>query len=149
GKVEFQLPNLAPGPHAITVSAADNYAQGVLGRKNRSTATIEFVVEQSAALSLGQVYNFPDPFTPAAGTSFVLTGLTEPAHVLVKVYTVSGSLVRALEADGGPGQVQIRWDGRDERGDAIANGAYTYLVQARGLTSGALIRFRGRTAVLR
>jgi len=149
GKVEFQLPNLAPGPHSITVSAADNYAQGVLGRKNRSTASIQFVVEQEQALSLGQVYNFPNPFQPASGTSFVLTGLTEPAHVLVKVYTVSGSLVRALEADGGPGQVQVRWDGRDERGDRIANGAYTYLVQARGQSSGSLIRYRGRAAVLR
>ncbi len=149
GKVEFQLPNLDPGPHSITVSAADNYAQGVLGRKNRSTASIQFVVEQSEGLSLGAVYNFPNPFVPASGTSFVLTGLTEPAHVLIKVYTVSGSLVRAFETDGGPGQVQVRWDGRDERGDAIANGAYTYLVQARGLTSGALIRYRGRAAVLR
>src|SRR5262249_3652107 len=30
GSVEYRLPNLGPGLHGITVSAADNYAQGVL-----------------------------------------------------------------------------------------------------------------------
>jgi hypothetical protein len=148
GSVLFQLPGLPPGPHSITVSAADNFAQGVLGRKNRSTATIDFVVEDVTGLSLGAVYNFPNPFAPGKGTTFVLAGLTENARILVKVYSVSGSLVRILETTGGPGQVQIPWDGRDERGDRIANGAYLYLVQAEGLSSGNVVRFRGRAAVL-
>jgi hypothetical protein len=94
----------------------------VLGKKNRSTASIDFEVEAAEGFSLGRVYNFPNPFKPGgAGTSFVVTGLTEPANVQVKVYSVSGSLVRRLEATGGPGQLQIAWDGRDDRGDRVAN----------------------------
>jgi hypothetical protein len=148
GQVQFQLPGLTPGPHTITVSAADNYAQGVLGRKNRSTSTINFVVETQTGLGLGLVYNFPNPFAPASGTTFVLAGLTENARLEVKIYSVSGSLVRILETTGGPGQVQIPWDGRDGRGDRVANGAYPYLVQAQGLSSGDVVRFRGRAAAL-
>ena len=149
GSVEFTLPGLDPGAHSITVSAADNFAQGVLGKKNRSTASIDFEVIEDTGFSLGRVYNFPNPFRPGGpGTSFVVTGLTEAARVQVKVYTVSGALVRRLEASGGPGQVQIAWDGRDERGDRVANGAYLYQVSAEGQGSGQVVRFRGSAAAL-
>lgn len=150
GTIEFTLPNLPPGPHSIEVSVADNYAQGVLGRKNRSTATIYFEVVggTAGAFDLGRVYNFPNPFKTNSGTSFVLTGLTEPARVLVKIYSVSGSLVRALESESSAGQAQLFWDGTDTYGDQVANGAYTYLVEAQGSTSGTVLRYRGRAAVL-
>jgi hypothetical protein len=149
GSVEFTLPGLDPGPHSITVSAADNYAQGVLGRKNRSTASIDFEVEAAEGFTLGRVYNFPNPFKPGgAGTAFVVTGLTEAANVQVKVYSVSGTLVRRLETRGGPGQVQIAWDGRDDRGDRVANGAYLYQVAAEGQSSGQIVRYRGQAAAL-
>jgi hypothetical protein len=149
GTVEFKLPGLEAGPHSITVSAADNYAQGVLGKKNRSTASIDFEVTRSADFALGRVYNFPNPFQPdGGGTSFVVTGLTEPARVQVKVYSVSGSLVTRLETTGGPGQVQLAWDGRDAQGARIANGAYLYQVAAEGLTSGKVVRYRGQMAAL-
>ena len=131
------------------MSAADNYAQGVLGRKNRSTASIDFEVEAAEGFALGRVYNFPNPFKPGgAGTAFVVTGLTEAANVQVKVYSVSGTLVRRLETQGGPGQVQIAWDGRDDRGDRVANGAYLYQVAAEGQSSGQVVRYRGQAAAL-
>jgi hypothetical protein len=149
GSVEFTLPGLEAGAHTITVSAADNFAQGVLGRKNRSTASIDFEVAAGSGFALGRVYNFPNPFRPGgSGTSFVVTGLTESARVQVKVYSVSGALVRRLETSGGPGQVQIAWDGRDDRGERVANGAYLYQVAAEGQASGQVVRFRGQAAAL-
>ncbi len=149
GTVEFPLPNLTPGPHSIVVSAADNYAQGVLGRQNRSTATIDFeVLATGGAFDVGRVYNFPNPFKTASGTTFVLTGLSEPARVQVKIYSVSGSLVRALDVESSAGQAQIFWDGTDAYGDQVSNGAYLYLVQAVGSSSGAVVKTRGRAAVL-
>jgi hypothetical protein len=148
GTVEFALPGLDAGPHSITVSAADNLAAGVLARRNRSTASIDFEVVSAEDFTLGRVYNFPNPFRSASGTSFVLTGLSEPADVVLSVFTVSGSLVRRLSSTGGPGQVQLAWDGRDARGDRLANGAYLYQVEAQGQTSGRVIRFQGRAALL-
>jgi hypothetical protein len=149
GVIEFRLPNLEEGPHTILVSAADNYAQGVLARRNRSTASIDFEVEAAGAFTLGRAYNFPNPFTPDRGTTFVITGLNEEARVLIKIHTVSGGLVRTLEADAAPGQTQVHWDGADARGDRVANGAYTYQVEAEGRTSGRVVRFRGALAALR
>jgi hypothetical protein len=149
GTVEFKLPGLDPGPHSILVSAADNYAQGLLARLNRSTASIDFEVVDAGTFTLGRVYNFPSPFSPDRGTTFVLTGLSEPAQVMVKIHTVSGGLVRALSTDAAAGQTQIFWDGTDSRGDRVANGAYTYQVEAQGAESGTVTRYRGQLAVLR
>jgi flagellar hook assembly protein FlgD len=147
--VEFRLPGLDAGPHSILVSAADNYAQGVLARRNRSTATIEFEVVGGEEFTLGRAYNFPNPFPPDRGTTFVITGLNEPARVLIKVHTVSGALVRILTVDAAVGQTQVFWDGADARGDRVANGAYTYQVEAQGTTSGRVVRFRGQLAAVR
>lgn len=149
GVVEFRLPGLDAGPHSILVSAADNYAQGVLARRNRSTATIEFEVVGGEEFTLGRTYNFPNPFPQDRGTTFVITGLNEPARVLIKVHTVSGALVRTLAVDAAAGQTQVFWDGADARGDRVANGAYTYQVEAQGTTSGRVVRFRGQLAAIR
>jgi len=62
---------------------------------------------------------------------------------------VSGALVRALSTDAVAGQAQVPWDGTDARGDRVANGAYTYHVEAQGLSSGTVTRYRGQLAVLR
>ncbi len=149
GTVEFALPGLDPGAHSIVVSAADNYAQGLLARRNRSTASIDFEVIEGSTFTLGRVYNFPNPFAPERGTTFVLAGLNEAARVMVKIHTVSGGLVRALSADAVAGQTQIFWDGTDAQGDRLANGAYIYQVEAQGTTSGTVTRYRGQLAVLR
>ena len=149
GTVEFRLPGLDPGPHTIVVSAADNFAQGAMARNNRSTAAIDFDVEQNSEFTLGRAYNFPNPFAPDRGTTFVITGLNEDARLVIKIHTVSGSLVRTLMADAIAGQVQLHWDGADERGDRVANGAYTYQVEAQGSTTGRVVRFNGRVAAIR
>ena len=149
GTVEFRLPGLDPGPHTILVSAADNFAQGVLARRNRSTAAIDFEVEADEEFTLGRAYNFPNPFAPDRGTTFVITGLNEDARLLIKIHTVSGSLVRTLSANAVAGQVQVHWDGADDRGDRVSNGAYTYQVEAQGNTSGRVVRFNGRVAAIR
>ncbi len=53
---------------------------------------------------------------------------------MIKIHTVSGALVRALSTDAVAGQAQVPWDGTDERGDRVANGAYTYHVEAQGVS---------------
>ena len=47
----------------------------------------------------------------------------------IKIYTVAGRLIRTLGpvfADPIPTQNRIPWDGRDDDGDALANGVYLY-----------------------
>ena len=51
--------------------------------------------------------------------------------MLIKVYTVAGRMIKAIESTtGGESFVKIGWDGRDADGDGIANGVYLYKVVA-------------------
>jgi len=51
--------------------------------------------------------------------------------VTIKIYTVSGKLIRVLQMNADAGYNILGWDGRDAQGDPISNGAYLYKVIAR------------------
>ena len=71
-------------------------------------------------------------------------GLKREARRLVS----RSGVVRALDVETPAGQAQIFWDGTDAYGDRVSNGAYLYLVQAVGSSSGAVVKTRGRAAVI-
>ena len=100
-------------------------------------------------MALKQVFTYPNPYAQAPVTFNFTLDSDAQADVLVKVYSVRGSLVyQRIERGLNPGYHQLVWDGRDAAGDELANGAYTYQVIAtddRGLTSIE----RGRLARLR
>jgi flagellar hook assembly protein FlgD len=52
------------------------------------------------------------------------------SEIKVKIYTVSGRLIRTLDdlSEPLPGYNYYPWDGRDDDGDRIANGVYLYKI---------------------
>ncbi|MEO6463192.1 MAG: FlgD immunoglobulin-like domain containing protein, partial [Candidatus Eisenbacteria bacterium] len=92
---------------------------------------------------------FPTPFQLAPVTLNFTLDSDGQSDVLIKVYSVAGSLVYLREERSlNPGYHQLVWDGNDNRGDALANGVYTFQVIAtddRGLKSTG----RGRLARVR
>jgi hypothetical protein len=148
GTLVYGLPALASGIHAVEVSAADNFAFGPLGRKNRSRASLDFTVLGAGYTAPVQVMNFPNPFEPGRGTQLIVSGLTAASEVEVRVFAVDGRLVRSLRGAGGPGQAQVGWDGRDEAGAEVANGVYLYRVSVFP-AGGAVLELQGRAAAVR
>ncbi|MDI6809540.1 MAG: FlgD immunoglobulin-like domain containing protein [Candidatus Eisenbacteria bacterium] len=72
--------------------------------------------------------NHPNPFNPVTGISF---GLPAPAHVSLKIYSVSGKLISSLvEANLGAGVHDLTWDGRDDAGRVLASGIYLLKLHA-------------------
>ncbi len=135
GTATFPLPDLAPGHHRIRVSAADNLATGFSAAQHRSNATIEFDVVTSAELKIHRAYLFPDPAYsggPGSGGTFVIDAPGDSVNTLLRVYTISGRLIRTFRVFGGLGQVQIPWDGKDAEGDRLANGTYLFKVFVHG-----------------
>jgi flagellar hook assembly protein FlgD len=55
--------------------------------------------------------------------------------VLLRIYTVTGRLVRTLKSQGGNNQVQLPWDGLDDERAPLANGVYLFKVNVNGLDS--------------
>lgn len=73
--------------------------------------------------------NFPNPFNPVTTIKYQVP---KPSEVTLKVYNVLGQVIRNL-VDGRQmaGYYSIRWDGKDDRGNAVANGVYLYRLRTK------------------
>ena len=86
--------------------------------------------------SLEGLTNYPNPF-PAFGKDYTTIQyyLKDDADVAIAIYDLMGNLVKIFEKkkgeDGGKGGElnKVEWDGRNGRGDRVANGGYICRVQ--------------------
>ena len=71
---------------------------------------------------------YPNPFNPQTTISF---DLPQRARASLRVYAVTGDLVRTLLNDGmaRQGRNEFVWDGRDDAGRRISSGVYFYSLQ--------------------
>ena len=66
--------------------------------------------------------NYPNPFNPTTTISF---SLATRGHANLRVYNVSGQLVRTLSNETRhSGPHTVTWDGRDEAGSPVSSGVY-------------------------
>jgi hypothetical protein len=72
--------------------------------------------------------NVPNPFNP---TTVISYGLASGGAVSLRVYDVSGALVRVLVDGALPaGHHEAAWDSRDGTGEVVASGVYFYRLEA-------------------
>ena len=120
GRVEYPLHSgFSPGPHTVVLKAFDNLGVS-------STDTLLFEIIEEGIYTVGDVFNFPNPFSE--GTNFIFQ-LSNPANVNLQVYNVSGVRIWESRMYGEEGFNNIYWDGRDMAGDRPANGTYLYFLE--------------------
>ena len=116
---------------SLTITLSDNL-------RNRRVSTFRFRTELNEALRVDSCLVYPNPTAGWPGETKFTFELSRAAFVGVKVYTISGRLVRRLpERPCGFGYNEITWDGLDERGNSPANGVYLYKLDARSSEAGA------------
>jgi len=77
--------------------------------------------------------NYPNPFNPQTSIGF---DLPTPARVRVTVYDTAGHLVAILVDESmATGTHQVRWNGQDASGQAMASGVYFSRIEAAGFTA--------------
>ncbi len=77
--------------------------------------------------------NVPNPFNPSTTIRYQVGA---PGHVDVRVFDVSGRLVRTLvDRSQDAGVYGVRWDGMDDSGRPVASGVYFYRMQTGDFTS--------------
>lgn len=78
----------------------------------------------------------PNPFTPATPT-VIRYDLREETPVQLTIYNLAGRRVRGLlgGVTQSPGSYPVIWDGRDDRGHAVAPGVYFYRIEAGPFTA--------------
>lgn len=142
GSVVFALPaDLAAGPHRAALHASD-----ALG--NVGSDTLSFQIVPASVVGIEDVTLFPNP-TP--GPCRLLFELSDPMAVQWDIYTLAGNRLRTLReefAESGPRILE--WDGRDHRGDEIANGTYLYVLRGSGASAdGREITKTGKLVIMR
>ncbi len=96
--------------------------------------TLKYSVFVSNQLLIKDLYNYPNPMRNQTGFIFNLGGNNPPSACRIKIYTVSGRLVKLINSAVNIGFNQINWDGRDNEGDYMANGVYFYIMTIEGET---------------
>jgi hypothetical protein len=80
----------------------------------------------------------PRPNPSRGAMSFAISGMGRGGGRL-RIHDVGGRLVRRLDLVPGASERNVAWDGRDERGVAVAPGVYYAVLQARGRTESSRV----------
>ncbi len=123
GTLTWQIPEMDNGEYVLRLRAIDNMNNAAIASYNVDIRDFT----ESAPLTISEAFNYPNP-TPGA-THFLFKVNKDNCLATIKIFTVSGRRIKTLgpePAAGFPNQSRIAWDGRDEDGDAVANGVYLY-----------------------
>ena len=131
-------PGLPNGTYRLQVTATDT---------SENATEIEAVFTLDEPVTLKEVFNVPNPVEK--GRTFFTYQLAQPPDkVTIKIYTVSGRLIKTIvDASANRGNNETFWDGKDETGIRCANGVYLYRVIAK--TEEKTVQKVGKLAILR
>ncbi len=124
GKVLFQLPALTEGKHTLRIKAWDV-------ANNSSEVTLDFIVVKQVILQIGNVRNYPNPFTNSTTIAFEHNQPNTDLDVTVNIYTETGAWVKQIHRvlnTGGTRNCEINWPGDDQSGAKLKKGVYIYKV---------------------
>jgi hypothetical protein len=126
GSGPFDLPNDSVARFVVHIIGASDSTELI---RKAELLGVEFPPDP-VANSTSDVVLYPSIPNPASGSCLIRYALSKPSPVLLKVYDVSGRLVRELEKGlRSAGANSARWDGRDEFGKPVANGVYLYRLE--------------------
>lgn len=84
-----------------------------------------------SGIPAGAAFLSPNEPNPFHGSTRLRFRLDRPGHATLKIYEVSGRLVRTLGETTYPGGMsELSWDGRDSRGRQVSAGVYLARLQA-------------------
>ncbi|MEO8664378.1 MAG: C25 family cysteine peptidase [Ignavibacteria bacterium] len=88
--------------------------------------TLSYDVIVTGEFSVSDLYNYPNPMRTETSFIFNVEGAAAENLFKIKIYTVTGRLIREIQYNANTGYNQVSWDGRDNDGDLLANGTYFY-----------------------
>ena len=99
--------------------------------------------QHSAAVPSVETYAYPNPFSPGGDERIrIKFDAGQSLDATVRIFDFNMNLVREWSPSYVSGVTETIWDGRDDRGIQVANGAYFYEVEAGS------DRFRGKILVI-
>lgn len=123
-------PSFSDGEHQLFALVRDASGNAV----DSALTNVSFKV--NSVFEVSSFYNYPNPFSDKTQFAFLMTGASTemPVEFKVKIYTVSGRMIKEIDAMPfirGVGYTMVPWDGRDTDGDLVGNGVYIYRLVVR------------------
>jgi hypothetical protein len=76
-----------------------------------------------------EAFNYPNPFNPnKTGTTLVYFSQSV-GQANIKIFTITGSLVRTLTDTANAGSNEVAWDGKNGKGQIVRNGVYVAVIK--------------------
>jgi len=121
GILTYPLSGLSEGDHSIQLIAFDNF-------NLPSVATTNFRVRKVGDLNIERFLIYPNPVKNSTNFTFMLSRNCE---ITVEIFTISGKKIYSYKTSGRQGFNSIFWDGRDNKGDKLANNTYFVKIRAK------------------
>ena len=126
---DFNLNTFSLDMRSADSLVVDNHP--ILFDQLRIIATAPTALDDFGAISPNEFWlaqNFPNPFNPE---TVIRYQLPEHQHVMLKIVDLRGQTVTTLVNDVQfSGNYEVKWDGKDVRGNAAASGFYLYQLRA-------------------
>ncbi len=99
------------------------------------TTTAVFETEDVTVITFLLQQNYPNPFNTTTIIPYAVHGKRKtennPIPISLKIYNIQGALVRVLiDEKKTRGEYEAIWDGKSEKGEAVASGIYFYRLKA-------------------
>lgn len=122
GKVEYPFYKLTDGGHSLTVKVWDI-------NNNSSSATTNFLVANSASLTIENLLNYPNPVVDFTTFGFDHNQSGKELSVAIEIFDSMGRMVKLIESTINEPSNQsksVQWDGTSDGGHTIERGIYVY-----------------------
>lgn len=127
---EWVVPEVSSANVHLEVQARDAFGNLTTGFSNSFSVLSSVTNVPRSPGKLNLAAPAPNPFNPSTKLSF---NLPEPGRVSLTVYDARGHRVRILlQGHRQEGDFETRWDGRDDRGQALPGGVYLFVLDFHG-----------------
>jgi hypothetical protein len=124
GSIQFVIPEMEEGAHALTIRAWDNF-------NNSSTCKLDFNVMPVVETHIENVKLYPNPTWNGSTISFALSGLAGAVNIELQVITSAGTRIKSIRNTINipvGRSIEVGWNGLDEMGKKPQKGIYIFRV---------------------
>jgi hypothetical protein len=138
GTIIYRMPELPEGKHTVQVKVWNVC-------NNSATGTTTFRIGKN--LEMVSVNVYPNPMTDETKFTFNYNQYNDPIQIRIHIYSTTGQLVRSLAGQLVANEsiyTGMDWDGKNDLGQDVPNGVYSYKLSVTNTKSGEEVFGHGK-----
>jgi hypothetical protein len=115
------------GPPPTPIDPTDDLLRSIRVNPYYIRTSLTNIREEETA-----AFNYPNPFSPNKQQTTIVYFSSSTGQANIKIFTLTGRLVRALTDNANPGSNEVNWDGKNGKGQVVRNGVYVAVILPPG-----------------